>query len=178
MTPHWVPPLMSQIVNETFAHYEDRLYAVFENDFIVSHPHYRGLPVHVRRREEESDGKWAGFVHITTEEDHETGQRMTDMDRCERIRYPRPSIDYCEECPSCSYTQCEKPLIWEEDWRNRTRVHILVRPERYLVILEPHPEKERPYCMLVTAYYLNYESSYNGQLRRYDRAKRAGKIIQ
>ena len=49
MTPHWVPPLMSQIVNETFSHYENRLYAVFENDFIVSHPHYRGLPVHVSR---------------------------------------------------------------------------------------------------------------------------------
>lgn len=57
-------------------------------------------------------------------------------------------------------------------------MNILVDPERYLVVLEPHPEKPRPYCMLVTAYYLNYESSYNGQLRRYDRAKRAGKIIQ
>ena len=57
-------------------------------------------------------------------------------------------------------------------------MNILVDPERYLVVLEPHPEKPRPYCMLVTAYYLDPERSYRKQLRRYEQAKNRGDKIQ
>lgn len=57
-------------------------------------------------------------------------------------------------------------------------MNILVDPERYLVVLELHPEKPRPYCMLVIAYYLDQERSYRKQLRRYEQAKNRGDKIQ
>ena len=178
MTPHWIPELETQNIGEEFSSYENRLYDIFRRDFILSHPTYDNLTVTVRRHEEEEDGKWAGFFHITSTEDHATGERITDVRRCERIRYPRPTVQYCRQCPQCAYTICEKPMVWKEPWRGRTRANILVDPERYLVVLEPHPEKPRPYCMLVTAYYLDQEHSYRKQLRRYEQAKNRGDKIQ
>jgi hypothetical protein len=168
MTPHWIPDLVFQNVGEDYPSYENRLYVVFQHDFIQSHPHYEGLQVSARRVREETDGKWAGFIHLTSVEDYGTHERIPDPRRCERIKYPRSVIDFYKCCPDCSYSTCEKPLVWSEKWKNRTRIHILVRCERYLVILEPHLDKH--YCMLVTAYYLDHEHSYLKQLKRYSDA--------
>ena len=61
MTPHWIPELVPKSPIEDFAVYEDRIYAIFRQDFIDSHPSFDGLRVSVRRQREETDGKWAGF---------------------------------------------------------------------------------------------------------------------
>lgn len=95
MTPHWIPELETQNIGEEFSSYENRLYDIFRRDFILSHPTYDNLTVTVRRREEEEDGKWAGFFHITSTEDHATRERITDVRRCERaydIHDPPSSI--------------------------------------------------------------------------------------
>lgn len=179
MSPHWTPELEIRDPLEDFSDYENRLYDIFRNDFILSHPTYDGLKVTVRRHQEERDGKWAGFFHITSVEDHVTHDRNADLRRCERIRYPRPTVQYCRHCPECDYTICERPLIWREPWRNkRTRVNILIPSEQYLVVLEPHPEKPQPYCMLVTAYYLDHHHSYEKQIHRYKQAGERGDAIQ
>lgn len=104
MTPHWTPELVTKSPIEDFAVYEDRIYAIFRHDFIDSHPSFDGLRVSVRRQKEETDGKWAGFFHITSVEDYTTGERNVDLRRCERIRFPRKTIDNAKDCPQCHYS--------------------------------------------------------------------------
>ena len=50
MTPHWIPELVPKSPIEDFAVYEDRIYAIFRQDFIDSHPSFDGLRVSVRRQ--------------------------------------------------------------------------------------------------------------------------------
>lgn len=176
ISPHWTPELMPKSPFEDFPLYEDRIYSVFKSDFIDSHPEFNGLRVNVRRQLEESDGKWAGFFHITSVDDKVTGKRDVDLRRCERIRYPRQTIEHYDNCPQCSYSVCERPLAWWYRKGHRDRVHILIVPEKYLVVLEPH--KDKKYCLLVTAYYVNREHSYNKLIRQYENASSAGDAIQ
>lgn len=176
MTPHWIPELVSKSPIEDFAVYEDRIYAIFRQDFIDSHPSFDGLRVSVRRQREETDGKWAGFFHITSVEDHATGDRNVDLRRCERIRFPRKTIDDAKDCPQCHYEVCDAPLIWRKHKHGRDRLYILIEPERYLVVLEPH--KEKGYCMLVTAYYVDHDHSFNKLLKEYDQSSLDGNCVQ
>ena len=143
----WTPELVTKSPIEDFAVYEDRIYAIFRHDFIDSHPSFDGLRVSVRRQKEETDGKWAGFFHITSVEDYTTGERNVDLRRCERIRFPRKTIDNAKD-----------------------------ESERYLVVLEPH--KDRGYCMLVTAYYVDHDHSFNKLLKEYDQSSLNGNCVQ
>ena len=170
-TPHWLPKLEYKDPLQDFRVYEDYLYLIFKSDFIDSHPYFRGLRVSVRRQKEESDGKWAGFFHITSVEDKNSGERVVDLRRCERIRFPRKTIEHYDSCPFCHYQSCDKPLTWTERKRGKCRFYILIESERYLVVLEPHQEKG--YCMLVTAYYVDQEHSYEKLLKQYKKARAA-----
>ena len=176
MTPHWIPELEIKDPTEDFPTYEDRIYGIFRKDFIESHPVFDGLRVSVRRQKEEADGKWAGFFHITSVEDHTTGERNVDLHRCERIRYPRQTIDNAKDCPRCHYEVCAAPLIWKNRKYGRDRIYILIESERYFVVLEPHAEKG--YCMLVTAYYVDYDHSLRKLFNEYDQACRNGDCLQ
>lgn len=53
---------------------------------------------------------------------------------------------------------------------------ILIESERYLVVLEPH--KDRGYCMLVTAYYVDHDHSFNKLLKEYDQSSLNGNCVQ
>lgn len=174
----WIPDLEYKSPYEDFSVYEDRIYEIFKNDFIAHNPTFQGLPVKVRRYAEEIDGKWAGFFHITSVEDHKTGERDVDLRRCERIRFPSPSISYSFNCPTCNYDTCEKPLIWKERQYGKNRIHILLKSEKYIIVLEPRPKAKMPYCMLITAYYLDRENSFKREIRRYETAAKEGRVIQ
>lgn len=171
MSPHWIPNLEPKDPNTDFHEYEDAIYMIFKHDFIDTHPQYRGMRVSVRRQQEESDGKWAGFVHITSQKDNKTGERVVDLRRCERIRYPRKTIDNYGNCPQCGYAECDRPLVWERNKHGRDRVNILIEDEQYLVVLEPHQEKG--YCMLITAFYIDNEHYLNDLLDEYKKATRS-----
>lgn len=176
MSPHWIPQLEPWNPVEEFHIYEDRIYKIFRRDFIDTHPKYNGMRVSVRRQQEESDGKWAGFFHITSKEDQYTGERNVDLRRCERIRYPRQTIDHYDNCPQCRYEICDSPLMWKKRKHKRDRVYILIEDERYLVVLEPHPEKG--YCMLVTAFYVDNEGYLSDLRDEYEDAKESGDALR
>lgn len=174
-SPHWTPQLVPQKPYEPFPHYENRLYDIFRHDFIQSHPTFQGLQVNVRRQQQEADGKWAGFVHMTSHNDYAAGDRVPDIPRCERIRFPRKLIENYADCPECHYMVCDKPLIWYDERNRRRRVVILMKEDRYVIILEPHEDKG--YCLLVTAYYVDHDHSYYKLLKDYEKAAMRGDRI-
>jgi hypothetical protein len=83
-------------------------------------------------------GKEATFWHLISEGKVE-GERLPDMRRCERIRWPRPIIEHADE-----------PVIkiWENKRKRETRICIWFEDVEYLVVLA----SRKGYVLLWTAY--------------------------
>ena len=70
-------------------------------------------------------------------------------------------------CDSSLCEECDGVKVWREPFKSRTRVHILLEEERYVVILE---EREK-YFLLITAFYLDYDNALQKQLKHYEQYK-------
>src|SRR3989344_7832332 len=72
--------------------YIAKLFEIFKKDFIDSRPTFNGKPVLFDKK---LDGdKPNTFVHITTETDPATNQRILSVRRCERIGWIKPIIEH------------------------------------------------------------------------------------
>lgn len=153
----WIPDLVRCRNLSEWAAYDELLYRIFKSELIESRPVYRGLPVQIRY-EPRFDGREEAYWHLTCKDyDNKSGlpeDRQPDVERCERIRWPKAFIEQNQECTSCSYPNgCNGAIIWASTHKsrhqNRKRVKILVEEERYMVVLE---SRER-YWLLITAFY-------------------------
>lgn len=156
----WIPELVlfSDYENEWFS-YEKELYRIFKKDFIDSHPIYQGLPVNIRKHPIEFD-KEEAFFHITCKDYTHTRDRKPDLNRCERIKWPKPFIE--EIClPFCD--NCKGTKTWSESEDGKTKVYILLPEERYIVILE----KRDKYYLLITAFYIEHEHYLGKMISKY-----------
>lgn len=122
--------------------YIDHLFEIFTRDFIVSTPMFRGSKVFHDQKDE--GGKPQAFVHITTEENRETGERELCLRRCERMAWIRPIIEHADN---------EDVLVWNKEqqtskgWKMRT--YLYLHEEDFLVILE---EKTKGHFMITAIY--------------------------
>ena len=142
--------------------YESALYNIFKEDFLDSYPFYKKIRVKVKHYPIEY-GKEEAFFHTTCKDYTGGGERVPDFRRCERIRWIRAFI----ENYNCDPTQCEGcegVKVWNEPYKGKTRVHLLLEEERYMVILE----KRDGYYLLITAFYLDYDNALNKQLKHYE----------
>lgn len=136
--PDWLPALVCLAdFGGDWKRYEAALYAFFTQDFVEGRPLFEGKPLALKRHPM-SQGKEATFWHIISEGDHED-ERLPDMRRCERIRWPRPIIEHCDE-----------PVVkvWGNERKGERRVCLWLERQEYLVILT----RRREYVMLWTAY--------------------------
>lgn len=173
----WIPDLVRCRDLSRWAEYDKLLYRIFRSDFIESRPVYRGLPVRIRY-EPRFDEREEAYWHLTCKDyDHKSGlpdDREPDIDRCERILWPRAFIEHNQECGCCSRPDdCGGAIVWvsthKSRHQNRSRVKILVEDERYMVVLEPRDK----YCLLITAFYFQEE----WKLRRtLDEARKKGAV--
>lgn len=127
MTNHdWLPVLIClEEHGGDWIAYIDAVYAKFREDFIDSKPEFRGRALGMKRLPL-TNGREATFWHLTSEGEKED-ERTPDLRRCERIGWPRPSIEHEAE-PSVK--------VWEEHRRgNEYRVHIWVEADDYVVVL-------------------------------------------
>lgn len=118
--------------------YVDALYQYFRTDFVESRPRYQGkkvvLPHQPRILEKE-----ATFWHLISEGEVEE-ERIPDLRRCERIRWPKPIIENADK------EACIK--VWENTRKKGKRVCLWFENAEYLVILAIR----KGYFMLITAY--------------------------
>jgi len=121
--------------------YCDALYQFFHEDFIASQATYHGMRVAIKRHPL-LKGKEATFWHLISEGDVED-ERLPDLRRCERIRWPRPIIDA---------SSGDKVRFWRAR-RGEERVVIAVGDFSYVVVLAIR----RGYVVLWTAYYVERE---------------------
>ncbi|MCK6600345.1 MAG: hypothetical protein L6Q77_00835 [Bacteroidetes bacterium] len=138
--------------NGNIQEYFNAVYQIFESHFIKSNPHFKGIRVNTQKFPLE-DGIHRTFYHITHEGNDEKN-RLPDLRRMERIRYPRFIIE--------SFNHPDF-LVWKNKRKNETRVLIFNQKENYLVVLG----ERKGYNLLVTAYLVDHEHTQKKLLAEY-----------
>ena len=141
-----------------FDDYIEAIYEVFKTEFVESQPLYNNLRVSVRRYPE-VDGMHKTFYHITHEGEDEEN-RIPDIRRMERIRFPKFSIE------NSSHNDI---LIWKNKRGNDERIVLFNEAENYIVILTDRGE----YYMFITAYFIERSHRKKKLLQEYESYKNA-----
>ncbi len=157
----WLPDTVS--LNDYGGDYEkyfDYLYSVFCTDLIKYQPSYDGKKVGARKHPMVNQ-KHEGFYHLTHKDYQKSGfeNRLFDSKRSARIHWIKPVIINCMCCENC----CSNIKIWKE----KKRIHIFFKEERYLVVLDDR----KTYYVVVTAYYVEISHTFNKLMKRYEIAK-------
>lgn len=164
MNPHWLPGFVFRDAGEDWKHYEERLFRIFRQEFLDANGTNYKCHFHnqeVRLKKLPYDGHYPeAFTHLTTsEQDDNSKERLPDISRSERIKWPRPVIEEHEDCAICHYSECEKPWVWSYDHKTK----IFLPSDDYLVILG----QRNGYWMLITAYHMNRQHSIDKIRKEY-----------
>ena len=163
----WLPSLITlEDHANNWEHYLDAIYAIYKVDFLDSRPKYRGTPVGVKRLPIER-GKEAGFWHLIQEGPVED-DRVPDLRRCERIRWPRPIIEHALE---------KSILIWPNIRHTKTGIQknvcLWLERHEYLVVLR---ERKSGY-LFWTAYPVIEEPRKRKLRREYHESRKTGDAV-
>lgn len=152
----WLPPLVEMAsYGGDWKSYEAALYAFFRADFIASTPTFDGRRVQLKRHPM-VEGKEATYWHCISEGRTEA-DRVPDLRRCERIRWPRPCIEHPAEL-----------RVWIEDRSGEDRIHLWLETEGYIVVLAIR----NGYVILWTTFYVRHEHERRKFTRRYEEAQK------
>jgi len=152
----WLPALaMFEEYGGDWDRYLDALYAFFKRDFIESKPAYNGVTLALKRHPV-IQNKESTFWHIISEGNSEA-DRLPDMRRCERIRWPRPVIEHSADL---------SVKIWTNERRGEKRICLWLEDAEYLVILA----ERNGYILLWTAYVVDQEHTKRKLRKEYAEA--------
>jgi hypothetical protein len=155
--PEWLGPLtlLKDFSGDPIA-YIDHLFSIFTRDFVTTRPLFKGKDI--LHDKADDAGKPRAFVHITTEENQETGQRELCLRRCERIEWIRAIIEHHDD-PAV--------LVWEKEQKTSkkttVRTHLFLEQENFLIVLEEI--KWGHY--LITAIYVDNPNQKKKHLKAY-----------
>ncbi|MEW6110289.1 MAG: hypothetical protein AB1632_14150 [Nitrospirota bacterium] len=157
--PDWLPPLVLFSDYEgNWERYLDAIYNYFKQDFIDNRPSFRGRRLGLKKHPLEK-GKEATFWHFIQEGPHED-DRIPDIRRCERIRWPRPVIENSDKSVI---------KIWENKRKNDKRILLWLEGQEYLVILA----ERKGYLLPWTAYLVTEEHRKKKLQKEYETFKNA-----
>lgn len=165
----WLPPLVlqSQYVcgdtQSSWNAYEDALYEIFLRDLIQTRLCFHDKKVKIRKHPI-IDGREEAFYHIICQDYYSDHDRLPDLRRCERVRWPRAIIEHVD---ASSEMLEDDILVWKKTIKNKDRIHILLEKERYLLVLE---ERES-YYLLITAFYIQEDHTLRKKLKEYHDCK-------
>jgi len=154
--PAWLPPLV--LFEGDWEKYLDALYGYFKQDFIDSRPLFRGRRLGLKKHPL-NQGKEATFWHFIQEGPDED-DRVPDLRRCERIRWPRPVIEHSDE-----------PVlkVWANARNGEKRILLWLEKQEYLVVLA----ERNGYLLPWTAYPVTEEHRKRKLLKEYEDFKNA-----
>lgn len=150
---------------EDWVEYQERLYDIFKNDFLITQLKIDEKPLVIRKHPIEY-GKEEAFFHVTCQDYLHNGERRPDIRRCERIRWVRKCVEnYINDESSCN--SCNDMKVWEKPYKMYSRIHILFECERYLVVIE----RRQSYFLLITAFYFEREHEFQKRIKEYYKFK-------
>lgn len=152
----WLPGLVTlSAAGGDWTEYVEQVYAWFYSDFIASQPLFKGRRC-VCKRHPQIRGKAATFWHVISEGSVEE-DRLPDLRRCERIRWPKPMI---ARFPEAGIAIWPSPRPGDKD-----RISIALDDFSYVVVLADRGE----YLVLWTAYCVDHENRREKLRREYQR---------
>jgi len=141
--PTWLPPLVClEDYKGDWKQYIEAIYQYFISDFVTTKVLFNGKAIGLKRYPL-LDGKEATFWHMTSIGKIET-ERTPDLRRCERIRWPRPTIEHNTE---------KQIKCWPNQHRGENRIVFWLFEEDYVVILA----ERNGYLVLWTSYMVLYD---------------------
>jgi hypothetical protein len=153
--PVWLPALLP--FGGSWEDYANKVYAVFETDFITNPASFRGSRIGLRLMPVFKE-KPAAFWHLIQEGRVEE-DRTPDLRRCERIAWIRAIIDNVTD-PAVR--------VWENerlgDGGTRQSVLLWLHEEDFLIVLG----KRSGYYLLVTAYPITHSHKRRKLQQEYD----------
>jgi hypothetical protein len=153
--PEWVPPLEDlKNYGGDFSRYLEAIYQIFCTDFVKSKPVFVGKRLGLKRHPV-IQGKEATFWHMISEGNDEA-ERLPDLRRCERIRWPRPIIENAADTVL---------KVWREPNGSGHRVLIWFAEAEYLVVLD----ERKDYILPWTAYPVEREHQQKKLEKRWER---------
>lgn len=136
-----------------FSAFLEAVYDVFKNDFVYNKPIFQGKELGLKKHPL-IDGREYTFYHFTHSGKDEN-DRKPDIERCERIPYPKPMINN---------SHCNNLKVWKNKRKNKTRILIYHEKEKYLVVLEDRGS----YILPWTAYIVEYNNKHRRLLQEYN----------
>ena len=165
----WLPGLcLLSDFDGDWHRYEDELYRYFRRDFVVSRPTFHGRPIG-HNATPVVNGKEEGFWHLVTEEQEiwkdgvVTKERLPHLQRCERIRWPRPIIEAARK---------DYVLVWREQHQGGQRIALTTDDFSYFVALAVRGLR----LFLATAFPVEGYRRERFE-KQYNRAQREGRAL-
>lgn len=156
--PVWLPALVELSAHGgNWDNYFNAVYRYFCEDFVTSTPVFRGKRLALKRHPVIND-KEATFWHMISEGEEEA-ERLPDLRRCERIRWPRPFIERADTDAQLK--------VWTEPRGSDNRILIWCEAAEYLVVLS----ERKGYVLPWTAYPVERERQKEKLNKRWERSK-------
>lgn len=153
--PEWLPALEELTDHRgDFSRYLEAIYQIFCVDFVESKPMFEGKRLGLKRHPI-IQGKEATFWHMISEGNDEA-ERLPNLRRCERIRWPRPIIENAADTAL---------KVWREPNGSGHRVLIWFAEAEYLVVLD----ERKDYILPWTAYPVEREHQQRKLEKRWER---------
>ena len=133
-----------------------RLYQIFDQDFRKSGCAFEERQVFWDKRV--AEGKYEeGFWHLITKTDRQTGERLFEPRRAERLPWCKPTLTN----PRDSAVK-----VW--DYREgKTRTYVWLEHWNYVIILEKRKHRIGEIAFLITAFFVDGDSSRRSLRRKY-----------
>jgi hypothetical protein len=149
MSAEWLPPLvLLEDSGGNWKNYEEVVYGWFRADFLKSLPRWPEKRVGLKRLPL-SQGKEATFWHFISEGKVEA-DREIDLRRCERIRWPRPTM---EDFPNRRPEPGDRIVWWKNERRGEERYLLALPDFSYLMVVADRGEYVLPW----TQYHVDRE---------------------
>ncbi len=160
-----LPDFLPNILNFDGLSWEqvlDLLYEVFTYDFKNNNPIHCGLRVFYDRRIlEDGDGKEEGFWHVISKKDRNTGERLPDYRRAERLPWARSMLEN-ENRPEL------KVFDYDHGTKDKgVRRYVWLEDYDYVLILQ----KKKNIFFWITGYYVATKYGKRDLSKRYSKRK-------
>ena len=156
--PEWLPETIP--VDGEWHGTLSHLYRIFECDFKETRRFFQALPVRWDTTILPGECYEEGFWHLITGDNHQTGERLFEPRRAERLPWCGPTI---------TNSQHEAVKVWDyQEGKKRVRTYIWLESWDYVIILERRQTRKGGIAFLLTAFHVDGPSRRRNLLRRYE----------